>query len=127
MGRKSVSESQRWEIIGLSRDKSKTKVEISKLVGVSEKCVRSTLKRFAETNEVKDSPRSGRPKKLSQRDDHFIFRQAWKNPITSNRNLAAEFNAISSKHAVSAETVRKVLKGFGIGSYTAVRKPLLRP
>ena len=37
MWRKSVSESQRWELIGLSRDKSKTKVEISKLVGVSEK------------------------------------------------------------------------------------------
>jgi hypothetical protein len=42
MGKKSIPESIRQRIVGLLLDESKTNVEIAELVGVSEKCVRTT-------------------------------------------------------------------------------------
>ena len=40
MGKKSVSDEKRWEIIGLSRDPQNTLYRIAKLAGVSFKCVK---------------------------------------------------------------------------------------
>ena len=44
MGRKSVSRDTRLQIIGLLKDKRNTNVEIAEILGVSEKCVRTTKK-----------------------------------------------------------------------------------
>jgi hypothetical protein len=113
MGRKAVSMEVRQQIVGLLKDKANTNVYIANLVGVSEKCVRTTRK-----NVVGELPKSGRPRKLSYRDERSLYLQARVNPTVTNGGLAANLN-------VSRETVRRSLKRRGIGTYTAQRKCLL--
>ena len=44
MGRKAVSESIKWQIVGLVKSKNHSSVEIGTLVGVFEFCVKKTMK-----------------------------------------------------------------------------------
>ena len=125
MGKKSVSIETKWQILGLSKDKSKSLREIGKLVGVSEKCVRTTIKNYKLSGDIKNLPWLGQPQKLSYRDEHYIFRKVRENPRISLRNLRDDFNAALPKQCVCVETIRKVLKKQKINSYVALRKPLL--
>ena len=54
MGGKAISEVTKWQIVGLSKDNSKSLRKIAELVGVSEKCVRTTIKNFYITGSIKD-------------------------------------------------------------------------
>ena len=96
-------------ILGLLLDKTKTKVEISKLVGVSEKRVRTTARNFQLCKLVGDLPRPGRPPKLSDRDTSQLVKEVRKDPKLSCTRLAAEFSAKFPKVRISRETVRKRL------------------
>ncbi|RMZ97786.1 hypothetical protein BpHYR1_045716, partial [Brachionus plicatilis] len=60
--------------------------EKAKLSGVSPKCVSSTKKRYEETGSVSDRSRSGRPWKLTLRDENYIFREIRKDPSSSYHN-----------------------------------------
>ncbi|RNA39595.1 hypothetical protein BpHYR1_051150, partial [Brachionus plicatilis] len=82
MGKKSVTNEVRCQIIGLLKDKTKSNREIAKLVGVSEKCVRTTRKNNDICGTPKESTRPGRPRKLTYRDRNSLFLQ-----------LASEFNS----------------------------------
>jgi transposase len=93
VGKKSVSTPAKWQIIGLLRSGDKKQREIAELLGVSPKCVSATKQRYEETGSVGDRERSGRPRKLSYRDENYIFREIRKNPTISNQKLATEFNA----------------------------------
>ena len=106
-------------------NKSKLLKEIGKLVGVSEKCVRRTIKNFKLTGHVKNLTRLGQPQELSYRDEHYIFRKVRENPKLSLRNLRDDFNAAFPKQRVCVETIRKTLKKQKINSCVALRKPLL--
>lgn len=63
-GRHSARELRRMRIVLLA-DEGLEKEEISKREEVCEQTVYNTLKKFAESNSVKDLLRSGRPEKLS--------------------------------------------------------------
>ena len=126
MGKKSVSIDSKWKIIGAWETRTKNNCEIARQFDVFETCVRTTVRNFLERNEATDSPRCGRPRKITEQDERYIFRKARQNPCLSYRNLASEFNSTNSGYTVSKETVRKILKSRGIGSYVAQRKPLLR-
>jgi transposase len=52
--------------------------QIAKIVQISEKGVRTAIKRFSETGVNTDRQRSGRPKVTSKQEDKFII-------VTSNR------------------------------------------
>jgi transposase len=125
MPKKSVPIEIRHQIIGLSKDKTKSNVEIARLVGVSEKCVRTTKKNFYKNNVVGELPRPGRPQKLSYRDENWIFRQVREDPKISNGRLAAEFSSREKNVSISRDTVRRSLKKRNIGTYTAQKKPFL--
>lgn len=124
MGKKAISEDTRWQIIGMSK-LNVSNVFIGKQLGVSEKCVRTTLRNFKLNNTVQDSPRCGRPTELTPKDKSKIFRMQRKNPTLSFRKIAKEFNSSGLNVRVSHETVRKVLRNKGLLSYVAIRKPLL--
>jgi transposase len=126
MGKKSVSIETKWMIIGAWQTNTKNNCEIARQFDVSETCVHTTIRNFLQRNDATDSPRCGRPRKITEQDERYIFRKSRQNPFLSNRNLAKEFNSINSGYTVSRETVRKILLSRGIGSYTAQRKPLLR-
>ncbi|RNA24013.1 Homeodomain-like DNA binding domain-containing transcription [Brachionus plicatilis] len=67
--------------------------EIAKLLGVSPKCVSSTEKRYEETSSVSNRSSSGRPWKLTLRDENYIFREIRKDPTSSYQKLATDFNS----------------------------------
>ena len=123
MGQKKVSNQQRWQILDLLKDRTKT--ERAVLVGVSQKCVKTTKRNFQATSRVNNFKNCGRRPNLSNRNVSYNFRLFRKNPTTSYRQIAAEFNSKFKEHKISRETVRRVLAKKGIESYFAVKKPLL--
>ncbi|MDQ5930221.1 MAG: hypothetical protein QG594_2008 [Bacteroidota bacterium] len=125
MGRKAVDIEVRHQIIGLLKDKNKSQAEIARLVGVSRKCVQTTQKNFEVENVVGELPKSGRPPKLSCKDESWLFRRVRVEPTISCGKLASEFSSREDNQGVSKETVRRSLQRRGIGTYTAKRKPLL--
>lgn len=127
MGRKAVSEQVKWQIVGLHQAGDISNREIGRKLNVSEGCVRNTIKTYLNTNDVKDLPRSGRPRKVNERDESIIFRECRKNPRLTNQKLATDFNSKSLNIRISRETVRRILKRKGIGSYKAAKKPMLTP
>ena len=81
MGRMPVSIDTRHQIIVLLMDKNKTNTEIARLVGVSEKCVRTTRKNYGISEDgqiVGEFPKPGRPNKLTPRDKNYIYLQVRK-------------------------------------------------
>ncbi|RNA28394.1 hypothetical protein BpHYR1_007722 [Brachionus plicatilis] len=108
-GQKKVSDQQRWQILGLLKDRTKTEREIAELVGVSQKCVNATKRNFQATYRVNNIGNCGRRSKLSNRDVSYIFRLVRKNPSTSYRQIPVDFNSKLKEHKISRETVRRVL------------------
>ncbi|RNA43729.1 hypothetical protein BpHYR1_016995, partial [Brachionus plicatilis] len=88
-----LSEAQRWKIIGLLKDKTKSQQEMADLGRVSRKCMITTKRNYEKTSVVKELPRSGRPRKLTSRDESYIFRRVIINPSTSYRQLASDFSS----------------------------------
>ena len=125
MGKKPIKNETRIEILTIHNHMKLTNRDIAKRLNVSEKCVRTTIKNKTRFGIVGDSPRSGRPKKLSCRDESWLYRQVRFNPKMSIQDLTSDFNSRASGVGVSIETVRQALSKKGIGSYTATRKPLL--
>ena len=126
MGLKKVEDSVKWQIVGLKKVGELSNVRIGEIVGVSEKCVRTTWKNFLEFGDVGDKKRCGRPKKISDRVEKYVVRLARKNPRLSTLDIS---RSIQERDAVSISrmTVSNILRKKKLKSYTALRKPLLRP
>ncbi|RNA38365.1 hypothetical protein BpHYR1_035455 [Brachionus plicatilis] len=110
VGKKKVSVTQRWQLIGLLKDKTKFQQEIADLVAVSRKCVITTKPNYEKTSVVKELPRSARPQKLSSRDESYIFRELRINLTTSYRQLASDFsskfpNVLDAAPFIQAESI----------------------
>ncbi|RNA36036.1 hypothetical protein BpHYR1_009669 [Brachionus plicatilis] len=69
-----VSSPLKWQIVGLLKSGDKKQNEIANMLGESPKCVSSTKKRYQETGTVSDRSRSGRPRKLTFKDESYVFR-----------------------------------------------------
>ncbi len=108
MVRKAITKEKRYEIMTLKTFNNHSNRKIAAMVGVSEKCVRTTLANFEETNSAKEKAKPGRP---------HIFRQARANFKWSNADLARDYNNNKKNISVGRETVRRILKRKGIGSY----------
>ena len=46
MGKRRITQGERWQIIALIKEGTKSNREIARLIGVSEKCVRTTKQNF---------------------------------------------------------------------------------
>ena len=77
------------------KDQNKSNAEIANLVGVSEKCVWTTRDRYKEKNIIGESPKPGRPSKLTEPDQNALYRMVRANPSKSYRRLASAFNSTS--------------------------------
>jgi transposase len=62
--------------------------KIAKIYDTTIETVTATLKKYAETGSVRDRPRSGRPKKTSEREDRHMFNHLRNNSDTSSRYMA---------------------------------------
>ena len=98
--------------------------DVAALFGVSPGTISKWKAKFQETGDVKDRPRSGRPKKTTEQEDHFITLSALRNRRLSSRNLQARF-ARRYDTWVSDQTIRNRLHAANLHERKAVRKPAM--
>ncbi|RMZ98296.1 Homeodomain-like DNA binding domain-containing transcription factor [Brachionus plicatilis] len=101
MDKKGKSNEVSGQIIRFLKNKAKSNRETANLVGVSEKNMRTTGKNNDTYGTPKESTRPGRSRKLTYKNQYSLFIQ------------------------ISRETVGRFLTRKGIGTYTALKKPLL--
>ncbi len=83
------------------------------------------LKKYKKTGSVKDLPRSGRPRKTSEREDRHLALSVARNPKTNATWLAKRLVPGLFKNRISRFTVRRRLREWDFGPHTAAKKPLL--
>ena len=90
----------------------------------SEKAVRDLIKREAETGNVHDRHRSGRPRKIAIRQERTIVRSCLKDRRRTARQHQQELHQINGPH-VSLTTIRRILRKNGLRGGIAIKKPVL--
>lgn len=97
---------------------------IGKIIGKSHATVQYIINQYQKTGSYKVRPRSGRPKKLSAREESSIVRKIKINPKLSAPKLAAEVREEFSK-TVNPQTIRNCLHRVGYNGRVMRRKPLI--
>lgn len=117
---KSITENQREQIIGLLNS-GETIREVSRRVKVGVATVSRVGNHYCS---ARNRQKGGRPAVLTEADKRYCVRQVTKGGVD---------NAVKVKRAletdlgiqVSASTVRRALRGAGLGAMTKPRKPLI--
>ena len=122
MRRASVAE--RYQIIGLKENGRITNAAISAQLGIPISTIKDVWRRYREDGSVKDRPRSGRPRKSSQRQDRSILRMARRNRVLSSARLRGHWMRLL-RHPISSTTVRHRLRRGGYRACRPVQKPVL--
>ena len=122
--RRRVSVEDRHRIVSLSRDAGWAVGRISRHVGFSTKVIRYHLQRYAETGQVDDRPRSGRPSVTTERDDRVIAAAARVDPFLSVRRLQHRLEDATGR-GYSLDTVRNRLAEDNRSAFRPLRFPRL--
>ena len=83
MVRKRISETQRWQIIGIHTTGMSFKA-IGHQMGYHYTVVSRLVRKYTQTNNVKDLPRSSRPRVTSDRDDRALQRLNRRMPFATS-------------------------------------------
>lgn len=123
---KQISADVRNKIISLSQHPQSTlnQAQIAAECGVSQQRVSSILKLHRETGSIAPKPRSGRPKKTTDRTDNRILREVKKNPFITSPQIKANLGADLRDVSVSTIKSRLVTK-FNVRARKPVKKPLI--
>ena len=92
------------------------------LFGIPITTTKTITKNVLARHNGDNKPRSGRPKKLSIRDERHILRIIHRDPKITYKNLIAK-----SGVDVSHDTIYRMLKEQGITNWIAKKRPLLTP
>jgi transposase len=98
--------------------------EIANLVSISKSAVGRIRQKLEDTGDYRAAPRSGRPRKVSARDERAIARIVFSGRADNAVEAAQEFNDASDS-PVSANTVRRSLRRQGFEARVKKHKPLL--
>jgi transposase len=121
MVRRRISEAQRWQIIGMHTTGMSFKA-IGCQMGYHYTVVSRLVRKHTQTNNVKDLPRSGRPRVTSDRDGRALQRLVRRMPFATNRVLKQHW---LPNRRLSTRTVRNHLKSVGLKSRRVIKRPLL--
>ncbi|XP_054455972.1 N-acetyllactosaminide beta-1,3-N-acetylglucosaminyltransferase 3-like [Anoplopoma fimbria] len=106
----------------IKRLKTRSTAEVADTFNVSQRQVQRIRKRFEETGDVFDKPRSGRPRKTTAREDSLLARKSKASPFST----AAELHqALSPQVPVSTRTVCRILSRNGLHGRISAQKPAL--
>jgi hypothetical protein len=86
MVRRRISEAQRWQIIGMHATWMSFKA-IRRQMSYHYTVVSRLVRKHTQTNNVKDLPRSGRPRVASDRDDRAFQRLGRRKPFVTSPAL----------------------------------------
>jgi transposase len=102
-----LSEEERWGIVTLWKEPNWTQRKIAKKYGVAPSTVKRIIKKYNKTKNVKDLPRSGRKRKISEVGEKNIVKQAKK------RKTAPQI-AKNLSEKVSVRTIQKTIQNSGL-------------
>ena len=124
MVKKSISDSIKWQVVGLYKYNLNF-TQIREILNISRFCVSRTIKKFYETGSISHRKGAGRPFKTSKHEDRIIHREARRYPTYSLRNLASNLSPQLSERISRCTISRRLIKR-GLFSYVAAKKPLLK-
>ena len=101
-----------------------SQAEIARQTGVSRCGVQAILKKQQKTGKVEDRKRSGRPRKLTKKDETYLKITSLRNRRKTSLDLAAEIVQTSGKQ-VHSSTVRSLIRN-DLNCRVAVKKPHIR-
>jgi hypothetical protein len=110
MVRRRISEAQRWQILGMHT------------TGVFFKAISRLVRKHTHTNNVKDLPRFGRPRVISDRDDRALHCLVRRLPFVTSPVLKQHW---LPNRRLSTKSVRNPLKSAGLKSRRVIKRPLL--
>ena len=87
--------------------------------------VRSIWLNYQKTKSLESKKPTGRPKKLTERDERVIMRKLKKDSFVTARQVQTEFNAWSCHKTVCEKTIRRLFKKKGLHGRSAAKKILL--
>ena len=115
---------ERGMIIGLHLGEWHSFSEIAVILKCSKGAVQGVIERYKEDERTTVQPRSGRPQKLSDRDERQLIRVTKKDRSATLDQITEEFNKNLTISA-SKRTVQRTLHYYGFYSRVAKRKPLV--
>lgn len=108
--------------IALGAELGLTRRQLWQKEGVNPASIKGITKRYRVQKSAKSSPRSGRPRKLDERDiRHFLILIA-KDPFISAEKLIADSGVTCHPRTVSRALIKR-----GIQHFKAIRRPKLTP
>jgi hypothetical protein len=120
MMRRRVSEAQRWQLIGMHTTGMSFKA-IGGHMDYHYTVVSRQVRKHTQTNNVKDLPRSVRPRVTSVRDDVALQRVVRRMPFATSPVLKQHW----LPNRLSTRTVRNRLKSGGLRLRRVIKRPLL--
>lgn len=90
--------------------------------GVHVRTIQRLMVRYAQTNDVKDRPRSGRPRVTTPRQDNFIRTTALRNRFKNATEINLVMQRVGNRR-ISHQTIRNRLHEQGIKA----RRPVIKP
>lgn len=120
---KEISADERNIILKL-RKEGKTYREIGQIVGRSHSSVQYVVESFNSTGSILSKSRSGRPRKLTEREERTILQAVKRNPRITASKISENIKNSFDKD-VHEDTVRKIIKRNGYRSHVARRKPYI--
>ena len=121
MVRRRISEAQRWQIIGMHTTGKSFKA-IGHQMGYHYTVISRLVRKHTQTNNVKDLPRSGRPRVTSDRDNRALQRLVRWMPFATSPVIKQHW--LPSRR-LSTRTDRNRLKSAGLKSRRVIKRPLL--
>jgi transposase len=118
MVRRRISEAQRWQIIGMHTTGMSFKA-IGCQMGYHYSVVSRLVRKHTQTNNVKDLPRSGRPRVTSNRDDRALQRLVRRMPFATSPVLKQHWLPY---RRLSTRTVRNRLKSARLKSRRVIKR-----
>jgi transposase len=120
--------SQREKIIGRLAEGAAVK-EVAALYGRTPRCIRDLRKKYNQTGNTQDKPRSGRPPILSLRLKKLIYRKARAQPKIEYKKLIEEAVVVepdgTTSKPPSHSTLYRVLKRRGLTNFRCKKRPKL--
>lgn len=124
MGRRSVSDAIKWQMVGMVKTGMSYRA-IAAALNVSKTCVEHTVRRYNESGTVMEAPRSGRPRQTTPRQDRKLLVTSRKNRNASLSELLSVMKSEDANYNLSLSSVSSRLRDQGMNSFFAIRKPLL--
>ena len=110
------------KVLIIKRLKTRSTAEVAETFNVSQRQVQRIRKRYEETGDVFDKPRSGRPRRTTAREDRLL---AWKSKARPFSTASELHETWSPEVPVSTRTVCRILSRNGLHGWISAQKPAL--